>query len=57
MRLKKVRGAEMHVQNSKYIIQNPIENKGNYNKIFNNNNSIEIEIGMGKGTFIINKAL
>ena len=30
--------------------------KGNYKKIFNNNNPIHIEIGMGKGNFIIGMA-
>ncbi len=35
----------------------PEKNIGNWNKIFNNNNNIEIELGMGKGNFIIQKAL
>lgn len=57
MRLRNVRGAKEIIENSKYIILNPKEYKGNYKKIFNNNNPIRIEIGMGKGTFIYNNAL
>ncbi|MCM1371055.1 MAG: tRNA (guanosine(46)-N7)-methyltransferase TrmB [Clostridium sp.] len=57
MRLKKVKGAEEKVNSSKYIIEKPDYYKGKYNKLFNNNNELHLEIGMGKGTFIINKAL
>jgi len=42
---------------SEYIIKNPSEYKGNWNKVFKNNNKIDIEIGMGKGDFIIEMAL
>ena len=41
----------------KDIIENPEEYKGKWNKLFNNDNNIEIEIGTGKGKFIIEKAL
>ncbi len=41
----------------KYYIDNPFDNLGNWNKdVFKNNNSIEIEIGCGKGKFIVEKA-
>ena len=33
-----------------------MENKGKWNKVFNNNNPIYIEIGCGKGDFIIENA-
>lgn len=56
MRLKKIKGAEEKIKESKYVIQNPRDYKGKYSSLFNNDNDIEIEIGMGKGTFIINKA-
>ena len=52
MRLRNVKGSKTIIENSKYIILNPFENKGNWNKIFNNDNEIHIEIGMGKGKFI-----
>ena len=57
MRLKNVRGAKEIIDDSKYIIKNPLEYKGKFKSIFQNNNKLEIEIGMGKGDFIIGKAL
>ena len=35
--------------------QDQTEHKGKYNKLFGNDNPIYIEIGMGKGKFIIDK--
>lgn len=57
MRLRNVKGSKTIIENSKYIILNPSENKGNWNKIFNNDNEIHIEIGMGKGKFISEMAI
>jgi len=57
MRLRNVKNADIIVENSKYVINNPEEFKGNFSKQFNNNNPIHLEIGMGKGDFIINMAL
>ncbi len=56
MRLKNVKNAKEKVAKSEYIIENPEEYKGNYKKVFKNENDIHIEIGMGKGNFIINMA-
>ena len=56
MRLRNVKNAKEIVNNSNYVINNPEEYIGNYKKIFNNNNPISIEIGMGKGNFIIGMA-
>lgn len=56
MRLKNIKGAKEIVENSKYIINNPREYKGKYQEIFKNKNKINIEIGMGKGDFIIEMA-
>ena len=57
MRLRNIKDAETKVVESKYIISNPLIHKGKFNELFNNNNPIYIEIGMGKGNFIINNAL
>ena len=57
LRLKKVKDADTIVFNSNYVVNEPNVNKGKWNKVFNNNNPISIEIGMGKGDFIINMAL
>lgn len=57
MRLKNVKGASAIISKSEYIIKDPYSLKGKFHTIFKNNNRIEIEIGMGKGDFIIEKAL
>lgn len=57
MRLKHIKNAEEIILKSKYLVKSPKENKGKWNKVFNNDNNIEIEIGTGKGKFIIGKAL
>lgn len=56
MRLRNVKNAKNIVDNSKYVINNPEEYIGNYKILFNNDNPINIEIGMGKGDFIIGMA-
>ena len=56
MRLKNIKGAKELIIDGKYFINNPEENKGKWKKMFGNNNPIYIEIGMGKGDFIIENA-
>lgn len=57
MRLRYVKGSEEKIEKSPYTILDYKNYKGKVNKIFKNkNNILEIEIGMGKGDFIINKA-
>ncbi len=55
MRLKHVKNADIIVNNSPYVVKDNY--KGNFNRLFNNSNPIYIEIGMGKGNFIINNAI
>ena len=57
MRLRNVRNAKEIVDNSDYVVHNPFEYKGKYKELFGNNNPIHLEVGMGKGDFIINMAL
>ncbi len=57
MRLKHIKNADVIISNSKYVVNNPFDYKGKWNKLFGNDNPIEIEIGTGKGKFIIGKAL
>lgn len=56
MRLKKVKDAIEKIESSKYYLQNPMEYKGKWQELFKNKNPIHIEIGMGKGNFIIGMA-
>ncbi len=57
MRLRNVKNAREIVDNSPFVVHSPKEYKGRYNEVFGNNNPIELEIGMGKGNFIIDKAI
>ena len=56
MRLKNVKNASEIISKSSYVVLNPEDNKGKWNGVFKNNNPIDVEIGMGKGDFIINMA-
>jgi len=56
MRLRNVKNAKFLVENSNYVIKNPEKYIGKYKEVFNNDNPINIEIGMGKGDFIIGMA-
>lgn len=56
MRLRNVKNAIDIVNNSPYVIKDEKNYKGKFNKLFANNNPICIEIGMGKGDFIIGMA-
>lgn len=56
MRLRNVKNAKEIIANNKYVINEPTEMIGKYKTIFNNNNPLHIEIGMGKGDFIIGMA-
>ena len=57
MRLKNVKGAKEIIEKGTYYIDNPYELIGSWQNVFKNNNPIYIEIGMGKGDFIIKNAL
>lgn len=57
MRLRKVKNKEEILNSSLYLIKNPEEYCGRWHKLFDNDNPIYIEIGMGKGKFIIENAI
>ena len=57
MRLRKIKGATDRINLSNYIVKDYKEYKGKFKTLFNNDNPIHVEIGMGKGNFIIGKAL
>jgi len=56
MRLRHVKGASEIIEACPYIIKQPSKYKGKYQKLFDNDNPIHLEIGMGKGRFIIENA-
>ena len=57
MRLRNVKNKQEIMDSSNYLIIDAKEYYGKWNKLFGNNNPIHVEIGAGKGNFIINKAL
>ena len=57
MRLRNIPGARETIAESRYTVKNYKEYKGKWNELFVNDNEIHIEIGMGKGKFIIDNAL
>ena len=56
MRLRNVKNKQEIMDNAINLILNPKDYKGKWKEVFNNNNPIYIEIGMGKGDFIIEHA-
>lgn len=56
MRLKNVKGAKEKIEACPYLLLNPEEFRGHFRDIFSNDHPIHIEIGMGKGNFIIENA-
>ena len=56
MRLRHIKGAEEEIAESPYVVQEPKELKGKWHEFFGNNNPIRIEVGMGKGKFIMELA-
>lgn len=57
MRLRNIKGSKEAVAQNEYVVHNPEQYKGRWNSLFNNNNPIHIEIGTGKGKFIIQMAM
>ena len=57
MRLRNIKGAHDIIGASEYIVLNPNDYRGKMHELFGNDNDIEIEIGMGKGNFLIQNAL
>lgn len=56
MRLRNVRGSMEAIEASRFCIQNPEEYKGRWHELFGNDHPIHMEIGMGKGKFLMTQA-
>ena len=57
MRLRNVKNKEKILNGSKYLIKNPEEYIGKWDQLFEKKQPIYIEIGMGKGKFLIENAI
>lgn len=56
MRLRNVTGSKEMIATNDFVVHEPKEYKGKWNTIFGNDNPIRVEIGMGKGRFIMDQA-
>lgn len=56
MRLRNIAGSREAIGESDFVVHEPEKRKGNWQNIFGNNNPIHIEIGMGKGRFLMDMA-
>ena len=56
MRLRNIKGAKETIASSEIVVQKPKELKGRWHERFRNENPIRIEVGMGKGQFIMELA-
>ncbi|PCS01415.1 tRNA (guanosine(46)-N7)-methyltransferase TrmB [Lactococcus fujiensis] len=57
MRVKYRKGAPEYLQaNTHIVVENPAEYKGRWSERFGNNHPIHIEVGCGKGAFIVGMA-
>lgn len=56
MRLRNIPGSKEAIAESAYVIQNPEKRRGCWQEVFGNQNPVQIEVGMGKGRFIMDMA-
>ncbi len=56
MRLRNIPGADEAILASPFCINEPYQQKGKWRELFSNENPIHIEIGMGKGQFLMQLA-
>ena len=56
MRLRNIPGADEAILNSEYCIKEPESKKGNWQSVFSSTQPLHIEIGMGKGRFLMDMA-
>lgn len=56
MRLRNVTGSREVIASSRFVVHEPFEQRGKWNEVFGSSNPIQIEIGMGKGQFMMQLA-
>lgn len=56
MRLRNVTGSREYIADSRFVVHEPSKRKSKWKKLFGNANPLHIEIGMGKGRFIMQLA-
>ena len=56
MRLRNVKGSRDVIATNEYVVKDEQNMKGKWHELFGNDNPIHIEVGMGKGRFIMDMA-
>lgn len=56
MRLRNIKGSRDYIAESEFVVHNPESTAGTWKEIFGNDHPIYIEVGMGKGRFIMDLA-
>lgn len=56
MRLRNIPGAKDAIIESKYVVQEPASHKGKWTQVFPKDQPLHIEVGMGKGRFLMDMA-
>lgn len=56
MRLRNIKGAREAIEASPYVILDPENYKGRWQEVFDNEYPLRLEVGMGKGQFIMEQA-
>ena len=56
MRLRNVTGSREMIADSRFVVHEPEKHKGQWQEVFGNSKPIHIEIGMGKGRFMMDLA-
>lgn len=56
MRLRNVTGSREVIADSRFVVHEPTEHKGKWKEVFGNDRPVHIEIGMGKGRFMMDLA-
>lgn len=52
MRIRKKNWTQEELETSKFLVREPLENKGRWKEVFGNDNPLHLEIGCGKGKFV-----
>lgn len=56
MRLRNIRGSQEIICGSKWVVQEPGRMRGHWAEVFGSGHPINIEVGMGKGRFLMDMA-
>ena len=56
MRLRNIPGAKQAITDSPFVVQEPMDKKGKWEKVFPAKRPMHMEVGMGKGRFLMDMA-